>query len=48
MKQQEFKMNSEKKVYCKPVMEVVEMDYSTSILACSGDQDCPVDPTYED
>lgn len=32
MMQQEFKMNSEKKVYRKPVMEVVEMDYGPSVL----------------
>lgn len=37
MMQQEFKMNSEKKVYSKPLMEVVEMDYGPSILECSGD-----------
>ncbi len=34
---EEFKMNSEKKVYCKPLMEVVEMDYGPSILECSGE-----------
>ena len=36
MMQQEFKMNSEKKVYSKPVMEVVEMDYCASIMSCSN------------
>lgn len=36
MMQQEFKMNSEKKAYSKPLMEVVEMDYTPSILECSG------------
>lgn len=35
MMQQEFKMNNEKKVYRKPVMEVVEMDYGSSILEAS-------------
>lgn len=38
MMQQEFKMNNEKKVYSKPVMEVVEMDYGPSILECSGEE----------
>ena len=33
--QQEFKMKSEKKVYSKPIMEVVEMDYCACIMACS-------------
>lgn len=32
MMQQEFKMSSEKKVYSKPLMEVVEMDYGPSVL----------------
>ena len=41
--QQEFKMNSEKKAYSKPVMEVVEMDYSASIMACSGACDDVID-----
>jgi hypothetical protein len=37
MMQQEFKMKSEKKAYCKPVMEVVEMDYGQNVLLeCSG------------
>ena len=35
MMQQEFKMKSEKKVYSKPIMEVVEMDYCANIMACS-------------
>ena len=43
MMQQEFKMNSEKKVYSKPVMEVVEMDYCASIMACSGACDDVID-----
>ncbi|WP_163439140.1 hypothetical protein [Fibrobacter succinogenes] len=49
MMQQEFKMNSEKKVYSKPLMEVVEMDYCTSLLDCSGCEvnDDAVDPDYE-
>lgn len=34
---QEFKMSNEKKAYCKPLMEVVEMDYGPSILECSGE-----------
>ena len=45
MMQQEFKMNSEKKEYCKPLMEVVEMDYTPSILECSGS--CPDDADAE-
>ena len=43
MMQQELKMNSEKKVYSKPVMEVVEMDYCTSLLDCSGVCDDVID-----
>ena len=43
MMQQEFKMKSEKKAYCKPVMEVVEMDYCASIMACSGVCDDVID-----
>lgn len=34
---EEFKMNGEKKLYFKPEMEVVEMDYGPSILECSGE-----------
>jgi len=45
MMQQEFKMNSEKKAYSKPLMEVVEMDYCTSLLDCSGA--CPDDAEAE-
>ncbi len=47
MMQQEFKMNSEKKVYSKPLMEVVEMDYTPSILECSTCEDAPMDAEYE-
>ena len=32
-------MNNEKKQYCKPLMEVVEMDHQMDLLNCSGD-DC--------
>ena len=48
MMQQEFKMNSEKKVYCKPEMDIVDMAYEQSVLqACSGD--CgPIETEYSD
>ena len=39
MMQQEFKMNNEKKVYCKPSMEVVEMGRQADLLNSS-------DPVY--
>ena len=45
---QEFKMNSEKKVYSKPIMEVVEMDYGPSILECSGVCDDVIDVGTDD
>ena len=48
MMQQEFKMNSEKKVYSKPIMEVVEMDYCASIMACSGVCDDVIDVGTDD
>lgn len=35
MMQQEFKMNSDKKVYSKPLMEVVEMDRQGDLLSAS-------------
>lgn len=35
MMQQEFKMNSGKKAYSKPTIEVIEKVYSASIMACS-------------
>ena len=36
MMQQEFKMNSEKKAYSKPLMEVVDMDRQSDLLCGSG------------
>ena len=39
MMQQEFKMNSEKKVYSKPLMEVVDMDRQSDLLCGSGCED---------
>ena len=36
MMQQEFKMNSDKKVYSKPLMEVVDMDRQSDLLCGSG------------
>ena len=49
MMQQEFKMNNEKKVYRKPVMEVVEMDYGPNVLLdCSGCDDPVIDTEVDD
>jgi hypothetical protein len=39
MMQQEFKMNSEKKVYRKPLMEVIHMDRQSDLLCESGCDD---------
>lgn len=47
MMQQEFKMNSEKKVYSKPLMEVVDMD-SQSELLCASNCEEVVETDYED
>ncbi len=47
MMQQEFKMNNEKKVYRKPLMEVVDMD-SQSELLCASNCDDVVDTEYVD
>lgn len=46
MMQQEFKMNSEKKVYSKPLMEVVDMDSQSELLCASCEE--PMDAGYED
>jgi len=48
MMQQEFKMNSEKKVYSKPIMEVVEMDYGNALLDCSGCDDGVIGVNVDD
>ena len=47
MMQQEFKMNNEKKVYRKPLMEVVDMD-SQSELLCARNCEEVVETDYED
>jgi hypothetical protein len=49
MMQQEFKMNSEKKAYCKPEMDIVDMVYEPNVLqACSGVCDDVIDTDVDD
>ena len=51
MMQQGFKINNEKKAYCKPEMDIVDMVYEPNVLqACSGcdeNNDDALDPGYE-
>lgn len=37
MMQENANMNNEKKQYCKPLMEVVEMERQMDLLSCSGE-----------
>ena len=48
MMQQEFKMNNEKKVYGKPLMDVVDMDSQSDLLCASCCENTTIETNYED